>query len=242
MYICRKQPVLQYISISNSGSKPTNKDFFYEGERLFIVCDGVDGAPYGDVASKLACNSISEFFNAHYIDKADEMLLNDALKYTIQKFKETESLYPEIKGMSTTTVLIAFENDGAIIAWLGDSRAYHISDGKIQFVTTDHSLANELKNQECINENEVKNIKNFITKSLNAQCAHLLSLHKIPKEKICEGDYFMLCTDGALENITEEIIESECIGDKNIEELMNNLAIKCEGNTRDNYTLQIIKN
>ena len=192
------------------------------------------------MASKLACNSISEYFNGHFIDKVDEKLLNDVLKFTIQKFKETESLYPEIKGMSTTIVLIAFDNEGVIIAWLGDSRAYHISDGNIQFVTTDHSLANELKNQEQIDENEIKNIKNFITKSLNAQCAHLFSLHKIPKEKICEGDFFMLCTDGALENISEEIIKTECIRDKNIEEIINNFASQCEGNTRDNYTLQII--
>ena len=59
-------------------------------------------------------------------------------------------------------------------------------------------------------------------------------------EKICEGDFFMLCTDGALENISEEIIKTECIRDKNIEEIINNFASQCEGNTRDNYTLQII--
>lgn len=241
MYICRKQPVLQYISISNSGSKPTNKDFHYEGERLFIVCDGVDGAPYGDVASKLACSSFSEFLNKKTPKPIDEECLNQALKYTIQKFKEAESQYPEIKGMSTTLVLIAFNDEDAIISWLGDSRSYHIRDGQVCFMTEDHSLINELKKQGEVSEENLKTIKNFITKSLNANCNHILSIETITKENIDGEDFFMLCTDGALENISNEAIALTFRKNKSIEGIRDDLMKLCEGKTNDNFTIQIIK-
>jgi serine/threonine protein phosphatase PrpC len=90
------------ISFTHKGSRSHNQDAFFESEKLFIVCDGVGGLSYGDVAAKLACSSFSEYFKENPAESYDCEYVNKALQYTIEKFQETVSKYPETKDMSTT--------------------------------------------------------------------------------------------------------------------------------------------
>lgn len=232
---------MKSISLTNTGSKPTNKDFYFEGENLFIVCDGVDSSPYGDIASKLACSSFSDYFQQNPATVYDCDYLNKALQYTIQQFQETESKYPEMRGMATTVVLIAFDNDGAIVAWLGDSRLYQIRNGQILFVTEDHSLVNELRKQGNTDEEKLKNIRNYITKSLSTKTEIEFSFQGIEASQIQKGDFFFLCSDGVLENITNEILTNVLATKNTLEEKVQNIFSHCEGKTRDNFTFQFIE-
>lgn len=232
---------MKAIAKTNPGLRTSNQDAYLAGEILFIVCDGVGGAVYGDVASKLACSSFSDYFKQNPATIYDCNYLNNALRYTVQRFQETENKYPEMKGMATTIVLIAFDNDGAIIAWLGDSRAYCIRNGEIQFVTEDHSLVNELRKQGEADEEKLKGIRNFITKSLSTKTENGFSFHGIGKTEVKQGDYFFLCTDGVLENITKEILCTELATDNTLEEKAQKILSHCEGKTRDNFTFQIIQ-
>ncbi len=232
---------MKHTALTNNGSKPTNKDFHFESQNLFIVCDGVDSSPYGDIASKLACSSFSDYFIQNPATVYDCDYLNKALQYTIQQFQETESKYPEMKGMATTIVLLAIDFEGVIIAWMGDSRLYHIRNGQILFVTEDHSLVNNLRKQGETSEEELKNIRNFITNSLSANSKGNFSSHGIPKKEIQKGDYFFLCTDGVLENITDEILCNELNTKNTLEEKAQKIYSLCEGKTRDNFTFQIIE-
>lgn len=232
---------MKSISKTNTGSKPTNKDFHFAGENLFIVCDGVDSSPYGDIASKLACSSFSDYFKQNPATVYDCDYLNKALHYTIQQFKETESKYPEMKGMSTTVVLIAFDKVGAITGWLGDSRLYHIRKNEILFITDDHSLINELRKQGETDVAKLKNIRNFITKSVSTNTKHEFSCATFWESEIQKGDFFFLCSDGVLENITNEILCAELTNENSLEEKAQKIFSHCEGKTRDNFTFQIIE-
>ncbi len=232
---------MQFVAYTNPGSKPTNKDFHFEGENLFIVCDGVDSSPYGDIASKLACSSFSDYFKQNPATVYDCEYLNKALQYTIQQFQETENKYPEMKGMATTVALTAFDKTGAIIAWLGDSRLYQIRNGQILFVTDDHSLVNELRKQGNTDEEKLKNIRNYITKSLSTKTEIEFSFQGIQSTQIQKGDFFFLCSDGVLENITNEILCAELTTENTLEEKAQNIFSHCEGKTRDNFTFQIIQ-
>ena len=232
---------MKSISKTNPGSKPTNKDFHLESENLFIVCDGVDSSPYGDIASKLACSSFSDYFIQNPVTVYDCDYLNKALQYTIQKFQETESKYPEMKGMATTIVLLAIDFDGVIITWLGDSRLYQIRNGQILFITDDHSLVNELRKQGNTDEEKLKNIRNYITKSLSTKTEIEFSLHGIETAQIQKGDFFFLCSDGVLENITNEILCAELTTENTLEEKAQKILSHCEGKTNDNFTFQIIE-
>ncbi|OJV26368.1 MAG: hypothetical protein BGO32_00020 [Bacteroidetes bacterium 37-13] len=232
---------MKHIAITDKGSRPTNQDAYFVGDNLYIVCDGVGGVAYGDVASKLACNSFAEYFKQNPSDIYDCDFLNNALQFTVNKFQEMELQHPEMKGTATTVVLIAFDKDGAIIAWLGDSRLYHIRNGNILFMTEDHSLVNDLRKQGNTDETQLKNVRNFITKSLSANGQHEFSFHGIGKNEITQGDYFFLCTDGVIENITDELLCSELSAQNTLEDKAQKIFSLCEGRTRDNFTFQIIE-
>lgn len=232
---------MKHTVITNIGSRSSNQDAYYAGENLFIVCDGVGGAAYGDVASKLACSSFADYFKHNPATIYDCAFLNKALEYTIGKFHDTENLHPEMKGMATTVVLIAFDKDGAIVAWLGDSRLYHIRNGEILFVTEDHSLINDLRRQGNTDEEQLSNVRNYITKSLCAKTEIEFSCHGIEKADIQKGDYFFLCTDGVLENVTDEILRTELNTKNSLEQKAQKIFSLCEGKTRDNFTFQIIE-
>lgn len=226
---------MKFITHTHSGLRPTNQDAFYANGNLFIVCDGVGGNAYGDIASKLACTSLSDYFKNTSLSNED---IANAFKSTQFQFREMVSQYPEMKNMSTTAVMLALDNEKAIIAWMGDSRLYHIRNGETLFVTEDHSLKNELAKKG----EDVSHIKrNIITKSLSANHAIEYSLHKIPKEEIMDGDFFFLCTDGVLENVTDEFIKSHFQSEYALEEIKALILHECDGKTKDNYTFEIIQ-
>ena len=226
---------MKFITHTHSGLRPTNQDAFYANGNLFIVCDGVGGNAYGDIASKLACTSLSDYFKNTSLSNED---IANAFKSTQFQFREMVGQYPEMKNMSTTAVMLALDNEKASIAWMGDSRLYHIRNGEILFVTEDHSLKNELAKKG----EDVSHIKrNIITKSLSANHAVEYSLHTIPNEEIKAGDFFFLCTDGVLENVTDEFIKSHFQNGYALEKIKAFVLQECDGKTKDNYTFEIIQ-
>ncbi|MBX2903314.1 MAG: serine/threonine-protein phosphatase [Chitinophagales bacterium] len=229
---------IEHIAFTNSGSRPTNQDAYFADKNLFIVCDGVGGNAYGEVASKIACTSLAHYFAENPTTTYDYPYLSRALHRTVQQFKETTNKYPETKGMATTVALIVFNKAGANIAWLGDSRVYHIRHGQILFVTEDHSLINELSKK---GEDTSAIKKNFITKSLNAKADSEFSIQTLLETEIQKGDYFFLCTDGVLENITEEILCRELSSEDSVKNKAQKIFSLCEGNTSDNFTFQLIE-
>jgi|LakMenEpi03Aug12_release.lakeMendotaPanAssembly.Ray.scaffolds.fasta_scaffold445863_2 serine/threonine protein phosphatase PrpC len=231
-----------FTSYTDKGSRSSNQDAFFESEKLFIVCDGVGGLSYGDVASKLACSSFTEYFTANPAESYDCEYVNKALQYTIEKFKETVSKYSETKDMCTTVVLMAFDADGAIVGWMGDSRLYHVrpdtSGGEILFVTEDDSLINQLKKK---GEDVSQVSRNIITKCLSLNRNDTLNFQGIAKNDIKSGDYFFLCTDGVLENVTDDILSDVLSSQITTEEKAGKIRELCEGKTKDNFTFILIE-
>ena len=81
-------------------------------------------------------------------------MLNSILLRTELELDKIVAKNPEYKGMATTLTYLHLSPEGAIIAWAGDSRVYHIRDGKILFKTEDHSLVNQLVQAGQITEEE----------------------------------------------------------------------------------------
>lgn len=227
---------MKHQSITNIGSRKKNEDAFLEAEKLFVVCDGVGGSAYGEVASRLASNALAEFVQKNPVWESDAVYWNKALQYTVQKFQETERTYPETAGMSTTVVLVAFDEQGASVAWLGDSRLYHLRNEKVLYVTDDHSLKNEMA-REGKDTSQIS--RNFITKALSAKTNYGFSFHRITDVR--QGDFFFLCTDGVLENVTDEILSRETAANTTIDEKIQTIFSRCDGKTKDNFTFILIE-
>lgn len=232
---------MEFLSYSNKGSKNINEDAYFTSDQFCIICDGVGGNAYGEVASKLAVDACNTFLSQSRVISNGSECITECMQYCFTKFKEWSAQHPETASMSTTIVLLVWTKSGVSIAWLGDSRLYHIRDKEIRFVTEDHSLLNELKQQEKDIDIDTLKIRNYITKSLQTNKLHAASYHEIPISEMQADDYFFICTDGVLENLTQLQIETFFTKTKEIDEISKAIKACCENKTKDNYSYTIIK-
>ena len=131
--------------------RTNNEDIFGidASHGLYVVCDGMGGAAGGEVASSLACNTLIESFASIL---ASEKLFSPAAfqeKLATAIRNANSAVYrasraPEHRGMGTTLVAAAISGSTALIANVGDSRAYLLQHGTWQQITSDHSYINEL--------------------------------------------------------------------------------------------------
>ena len=104
---------------------------------LFLVCDGVGGANKGEVASSLIC----DHFPSHFNNSKTEIIhdrINDSIAYVKKQLIEYVSANTECQGMASTFTMLFINKDKCYVSWIGDSRIYHIRDGKIIFKSKDH--------------------------------------------------------------------------------------------------------
>lgn len=209
---------------------------------VFVVCDGVGGSNYGEIASEVAANCFQKLL--HQSKKTNKeskftTLIHKSLvnfKDEIEKFVEEN---PSANGTSTTLTLVSFGKNEAQIAWCGDSRIYQIRNGKIIYKSKDHSLVQEMIDQGILNEQEALNHpkKNVITRSLNQQTKP--SDITTAQIKIKTGDWILQCTDGLLEQVTEKHLEEFLTSYKDGFDYSDYFNKICEGKTGDNYSMYL---
>src|SRR5436309_7631186 len=131
-----------YARASDTGRKRRrNEDSYVVAPPLFAVADGMGGAQAGEVASKLAAAALEETDPATL--SGSERLVS-LIQEANRRVYERSSSDPATSGMGTTMTVALVEVDGVTIAHVGDSRAYLVRDGKLEQLTEDHSLVNEL--------------------------------------------------------------------------------------------------
>jgi protein phosphatase len=202
---------IRYAAKTDVGMKRThNEDYFslVEDEQLFIVADGMGGHASGEVASKMAADSLSEFYrhtkdeDATWPYKMDRQLsyienrLVCGIKLANYRIFEAASRDLRYKGMGTTIVAVLVNGEKVYIAHVGDSRVYRVRSGSIQQVTRDHSLLEDYKDAKPdMTEEEQRNFphKNVITRALGMRDSVQVD---IKQDQIQDGDVFLLCSDG----------------------------------------------
>ncbi|MGB0839748.1 MAG: PP2C family protein-serine/threonine phosphatase [Chitinophagales bacterium] len=240
------------VCLHEKGHRSNNEDAIYPTkgaatttDRLFLVCDGVGGANKGEVASQLTCDLFQAYFAEHIDEVVDEAFVTNALKFTEQKLDAHKNLQPECTGMATTLTLIYFDDmlHRAVISWSGDSRIYHIRDGKILFQSEDHSLVNELVKRGEITEEEAYTHprRNVILRAISGM-DNPTKADTYYAEDVQAGDYFFLATDGILESIDnstlEILLQSE---DVDLSQVASNIKQLCEMGSNDNYSMYLLQ-
>lgn len=164
-----------------------------------VVCDGMGGAKSGEVASELALDSfISDITDALESGKLP-IGAEDVVAAAVAKAGDSVSKRaagdPECEGMGTTLVAAVIIGFDAIIANVGDSRAYHISDGSILRVTRDHSVVEDMVARGEITFEQARHhpSRNLITRALGSHHGDEADVFPI---KVRDGDYILLCSDG----------------------------------------------
>jgi protein phosphatase len=193
--------------------RKSNQDFVQvfknkSGVTLAIVCDGMGGHQGGDVASAMAVSHLGHNFkNTDFSDsKIAHKWLEVQLNSENETILKTADRFPDLNGMGTTIVLTIVFDTTALIAHLGDSRAYSYADGKFTQLVEDHSLVNELVKMGQITKEQAKHHpqKNIITQALGVSSTIDPEFREI---KLHDDDIIMLCTDGLTNSLTDPQIQ-----------------------------------
>lgn len=177
-----------------------NEDYadFIEGDKykLYIVADGMGGHNAGEVASKLAVESVIKNFQ---LDKNLEKAIKEANNQVFRHSISEESL----GGMGTTITACLLSDDIIEVANVGDSCCFGINENEITKITKDHSLVQELIDSGSITEEEgIRHPKrNIITRALGTDLKVKVDIFAVKR-----GQYkmFLLCTDGLINEVSKE--------------------------------------
>lgn len=219
------------------------KQYNQQSPKLFVVCDGVGGSSFGEVASELATKNFYAIFEkATVTTEADfTRLLHQSLTAFQKEVQSYIAQNPSAAGTSTTLTLLLLQQQKAWIAWCGDSKIFQIRNGSPIYRSRDHSLVAELIEQGVITAKEAESHpqRNIITRSLSANTKPT-DIETYTITDIQDHDWFLLCTDGLMEQFTESIFPSmlgSFAAGKNYSAEIDNI---CKGKTRDNYSMYLV--
>jgi protein phosphatase len=204
---------LSHAGTSDVGQKRAhNEDAFLllPEEQLYCVADGMGGHASGEVAARIAVEEMAEFFRLTGRDEEatwpfkldparafDENRLLTGVKLANLRIHERAQADPRLHGMGTTIVAASFPKDGgaALVAHVGDSRAYLVRQGAIRQLTEDHSLLNDYRKTRALTPEEVQAFphKNVIVRALGMKGTVEVDLIR---EELVDGDVLLLCSDG----------------------------------------------
>lgn len=196
---------MKIFSKSDIGKKrTTNQDSFAhkvlsENMSWAVVCDGMGGLNAGEIASSKAVNSVANFFQNHLSESSTEedikRYMFEAARLANEEIYESSKENPELGKMGTTLVMCVAKDDFAGVAYLGDSRAYLLTDESISQVSVDHSIVQQMLESGEITPEQAKNHpqKNIITRALGIEPTISLDYKEV---NIPPGGIILLCTDG----------------------------------------------
>lgn len=236
--------------LSEVGGKTNQEDFIWPEagkaslhDKVFIVCDGVGGSENGEIASRIISETVGKSIMKLEKREMSGAIVNSLLAEARQVLVEYAHQHGLNTDMATTLTLLVLSDRKVFISWCGDSRIYHIRKGHIQYKTSDHSLVNSLVKSGEITEEEalIHPKKNIILRAIKANESPLEIDHHLI-EDVQDGDYFMLCTDGLLENITDKDLKFLITqNDKGNIDLVQAFQQFCYGKTRDNYSMYLLQ-
>ncbi|PRP91883.1 Serine/threonine phosphatase stp [Enhygromyxa salina] len=166
------------------------------GYYLALVCDGMGGHNAGEVASALAVETISTYVEQNFGQIETNLLLEQAFERASQRIDQQAEDNPDAQGMGCTCVLILGVRDQIWVAWAGDSRAYAVTEEGIFQLSTDHTVVQELVDQDLISPEQaaVHPYRGRISRCLGhgkKKGAPTIRQFEFPS-----GTNLMLCSDG----------------------------------------------
>lgn len=246
-----KIEILPPQGINELGSRQNQEDSLFPSvgaatasDRLFMVCDGMGGHDHGEVASRLVCDVLFAYLKEHWID--DGVLNDDVLLDAIDEvFSRMNALDDgSTRQMGTTLTLLALHQGGATMVHIGDSRIYHLrpQERRILYKSRDHSLAYDLFLAGELTLDEIANYgkKNVITRAIMPGMERQPKMDIAHTTDIRPGDYFLLCSDGLLENMSDRQLMQLLRADIPNEQRHQQLIDETQNNA-DNHSAWLIQ-
>lgn len=211
-------------------------------DRLFIVCDGMGGHEKGEVASQTVSQSLGKWFQeqASSEEAFTNEQLKEALAYAYEQLDKQDD--GSFRKMGTTLTLLYLYRQGITAAHIGDSRIYHIRPLEgLKYMSRDHSLVFDLFQAGEITYEEMQTSpqKNIITRAMQPGEENRVRPDIIHITDIRPGDYFYLCSDGMLEQMSDAELTA-LFSSKISDEDKRQRLIMSTADNHDNHTAWLI--
>ena len=198
---------MKYAYCTDVGKKrDNNEDALYicSDKEFYIVADGMGGHNAGEIASKKVTEIVSSNLKEK-LEKLNQADIISAIEKANKSIFELSEKDDTLKGMGTTIVALTADCDRFIIAHVGDSRAYLISNNEIKKLTMDHSWVQELINTGALTPSEAKDHphKNVITRAIGISREVKIDIQQSIWNK---NDKILLCTDGLTSHVEDSDI------------------------------------
>lgn len=205
--------LIRWGALSDTGVlRVQNEDSMLAQEGMFVVADGMGGHNAGEIASAMATSMLK---SAHANGIADAKKLGELIKEINVQIFQSAATKTEQSGMGTTLTALAInppdqtlgENSvaTATVANIGDSRTYLLRDGEFRQVSVDHSYVQELVSDGLITREEARTHarRNIVTRALGIEPIVGVDTWTLP---LIAGDRYVLCSDGLVDEVTDEDI------------------------------------
>ena len=229
-----KSSVVSDVGLQRDG----NEDSALISQVLIAVADGMGGHAAGEVASKVAIDALSGLAKVLVdsemdADSKEDLLLGVTQEIDDELATRTKS-HPEFSGMGTTLTALFLNGSDAELLHIGDSRCYYIKKDKVQQLSHDHTVMQELLDQGRLSPDEVANHpqRSLLTQVLmgDAQIHPMLFVKDVKL-----GDRFLLCSDGLSSVLSEQEINKILKAGGDV--ISNLLAAVRDAGAPDNVTI-----
>ncbi|HKJ53243.1 MAG TPA: Stp1/IreP family PP2C-type Ser/Thr phosphatase [Gammaproteobacteria bacterium] len=221
---------------------------------LVVLADGMGGHRGGEIASSMTVDTVINLLQqrlpeitAGGIDDAsgfsrESICIQDAVVAANELVYKTAEANPEHKGMGTTIVVLQFYNNSFSLAHIGDSRCYRLRNDKLEQITKDHSLLQELIDRGFYTPEEARNSmnKNLVTRALGIDP---IVMPDIQEDIVLKNDIYLLCSDGLTDLVEDEDIYLTIKQfSANLEEAAKQLITKANQNGgKDNISVMLCR-
>jgi len=176
-----------------------NEDSGFVSPNILAVADGMGGYIGGEIASSTVITKLAELnpilSNSELDNESREDLLRSSITTMDSAIAEMGAQRPELVGMGTTLTSISLFNNYVLLLHVGDSRAYRIRGKKIEQISHDHTVVQELVDQGRLTLNEIADHpqRSFLTQAIMGKENLTPILVAYPAVK---GDKYLVCSDG----------------------------------------------
>jgi PPM family protein phosphatase len=194
----------QAYATDTGRQRSANEDSVFVRAPLFVIADGMGGAQAGEVASKTSVES----WDHPLPEGPPERVLKETIEGANRTIHALAREDPNLAGMGTTTTAAILDEAGdeVAIGHVGDSRAYRLRRGKLERLTRDHSLVEEMRRKGQLTEAQAEDHpqRSIITRALGPEPEVEVDLQTVPAQA---GDVFLICSDGLTTMLDDEHIE-----------------------------------
>lgn len=248
-----------WAAVSDTGlRRPTNEDAFVSRPDLglFVVCDGMGGHVGGEVASRLAADTIeTSIAETAHVQPNDTWpfafepelglhanRLKGAIRLANRRIALTVADEQELRGMATTASAILIDDAGhAVVGHVGDSRVYLLRDRALQRVTHDHSWVEEQVRAGTLTASAARQHpwRNVVTRALSGGDDPEIDVVELTLEP---ADRVLLCSDGLFGVVTDDRLQEFLGSTKALREIGDALVEAAKtGGGPDNITVLVLQ-